>query len=160
MSAGMRTSSSRDSRIPRSAIPWPGCARTDPTAFPSSCSPSSAQQLAAGRPFTRSAAVVASWARYAEGTDENGAPHEINDYLAPQLHAAARRQRRHRTAFLEDNRAVFGELADDPRFTAVYSSILTALLDHGVRKTLSDLDHYATPSAAGREPACPERNSP
>ena len=117
-------------------------------------------QLAAGRPFTRSAAVVASWARYAEGTDENGAPHDINDDLAPQLHAAARRQRRHRTAFLEDNRAVFGDLAGDPRFTAVYSSILTALLDHGVRKTLSDLDHYATPSAAGRGPAGPERNSP
>ena len=117
-------------------------------------------QLAAGRPFTRSAAVVASWARYAEGTDENGAPHDINDDLAPQLHAAARRQRRHRTAFLEDNRAVFGDLAGDPRFTAVYSSILTALLDHGVRKTLSDLDHYATPPAAGRGPAGPERNSP
>jgi mannitol 2-dehydrogenase len=118
------------------------------------------EQLAAGRPFTRSAAVVASWARYAEGTDENGAPYEINDELAPQLHAAAQRQRRHRTAFLEDNRAVFGELADDPRFTAVYSSILTALLDHGVRKTLTDLDYYATPSAAGRKPAGPERNSP
>ena len=118
------------------------------------------QQLAAGRSFTRSTAVVASWARYAEGTDENGAPHEIDDDLAPQLHAAARRQRRHRTAFVEDNRAVFGDLAGDPRFTAVYSSILTALLDHGVRKTLSDLDHYATPSAAGRGPAGPERNSP
>ncbi len=48
------------------------------------------QQLAAGGPFTRSAAVVASWARYAEGTDENGEPHELDDALAPQLRAAAR----------------------------------------------------------------------
>ena len=48
------------------------------------------QQLAAGGPFTRSAAVVASWARYAEGADENGEPHEIDDVLAPQLQAAAR----------------------------------------------------------------------
>ncbi len=100
------------------------------------------QQLAAGGPFTRSAAVVASWARYAEGTDEDGEPHELDDALAPQLHAAASRQRGHRTAFLEDNRAVFGELADDTRFTRVYSLILTALLEDGVRKTFADLDHY------------------
>lgn len=99
-------------------------------------------QLAIGGPFTRAAAVVASWARYAEGTDENGEPYEINDVLAPQLRAAAGRQRGHRTAFLEDNRAVFGELADDTRFTRVYSSILTSLLERGVRKTLADLDHY------------------
>ena len=117
------------------------------------------QQLAAGRPFTRAAAVVATWARYAEGTDEDGVPHEINDDLAPQLRAAARRQRGHRAAFLEDNRAVFGELADDSRFTAVYTSILTALLEHGVRETFTDLDHYATPSAAGWKPGGPERKS-
>ena len=106
-------------------------------------------QLAAGGPVTRSAAVVASWARYAEGTDENGETYELDDVLAPQLQAAAARQRGHRTAFLEDNRAVFGELADDPRFTQVFSAILTSLLEHGVRKTLADLDHYA-----------PERKSP
>ncbi len=100
-------------------------------------------QLAAGGPFTRSAAVVASWARYAEGTDENGETHEIDDVLAPQLQAAAGRQRSHRTAFLEDNRAVFGELADDPRFTRVYGSILTSLLEGGVRRTFTDLDRYA-----------------
>ena len=82
------------------------------------------QQLAAGGPVTRSAAVVAAWARYAEGTDEDGLPHELDDALAPQLRAAARRQRQHPTAFLDDNRAVFGELADEPRFTAVYGSIL------------------------------------
>jgi mannitol 2-dehydrogenase len=53
-------------------------------------------------------------------------------------------QRGHPAAFLEDNRAVFGDLADDARFTRVYSSILTALLDGGVRKTFADLDHYTT----------------
>ena len=51
-------------------------------------------------------------------------------------------QRGHRAAFLEDNRAVFGDLADDPGFTRVYRAILTSLLDRGVRKTLADLDHY------------------
>jgi len=117
-------------------------------------------QLAAGQPVTRSAAVVASWARYAEGTDENGEPHAIIDAIAPRLQAAARRQRRHPTAFLDDNRAVFGDLADEPRFTQVYSSILTALHEHGVRRTLTDLDHYATAATAGRTPVGPERNSP
>jgi len=101
------------------------------------------QQLATDGPFTRSAAVVASWARYAEGTDENGETHEMDDNLAPQLEAAARRQRQHRTAFLDDNRAVFGELADDTRFTQVYSSILTSLQERGVRETFADLDHWA-----------------
>jgi mannitol 2-dehydrogenase len=62
--------------------------------------------------------------------------------LAPQVQAAARRQREHPDAFLEDNRAVFGDLADDPRFTRVYGAILGSLLDQGVRKTLADLDQY------------------
>jgi mannitol 2-dehydrogenase len=62
-----------------------------------------------------------------------------------QLQAAAGRQRCHPAAFVEDNRAVFGELADDPRFTEVYSSILSSLLERGVRTTFADLDHYATP---------------
>src|SRR5262249_50991482 len=52
-------------------------------------------QLAADGPVTRSAAVVASWARYAEGIDENGERYEIDDVLAPQLRAAAGRQRGH-----------------------------------------------------------------
>jgi mannitol 2-dehydrogenase len=106
------------------------------------------QQLATGGSFTRSAAVVASWARYAEGTDENGETHELDDALAPQLQAAARRQRCHPTAFLEDNRALFGELADDTRFTWVYTAILTSMEERGVRSTFAELDRYATTSMA------------
>ena len=118
------------------------------------------QQLAAGGPVTRSAAVVASWARYAEGTDESGEPHEIDDDLAPRLQAAAGRQRGHPTAFLEDNRGVFGELADDPRFTGVYSSILTSLFEGGVRRTFADLDSCAASAKAGKMPLVMERKSP
>jgi mannitol 2-dehydrogenase len=118
------------------------------------------QQLADGGPVTRSAAVVASWARDAEGTDENGAPHELDDDLALQLQAAARRQRGDLTAFLDDNRAVFGELADDPRFTAVYRSILSSLFDRGVRKTFADLDQYAAAAETGQRPPVPQRKAP
>ena len=114
-------------------------------------------QLAAGRPVTRSAAVVASWARYAEGTDESGEPYEIDDDLAPQLRAAAGRQRARPAAFLEDNRAVFGDLADDRRFTGVYGAILASLLERGVRSTFADLDRYAPPRLAGRDGPSLER---
>jgi mannitol 2-dehydrogenase len=117
------------------------------------------QQLAAGGPITRSTAVVASWARDAEGIDENGTPHDLDDDLAPQLQAAARRQRRDLTAFLDDNRAVFGELADDPRFTAVYRSILRSLLDRGVRRTFTHLDQFAAPAPAGQLPPVPHRKA-
>jgi mannitol 2-dehydrogenase len=110
------------------------------------------EQLAVGGPITRSAAVVATWARYAEGTDENGEPHELDDALAPQLQAAARGQREHPTAFLDGNRTVFGELAEDPRFTGVFGSILTSLLERGVRRTFADLDQFAAPAQPGQAP--------
>jgi len=77
------------------------------------------------------------------GSDETGQPHEINDARAPQLRAAARRQHSHPAAFVEDNRAIFGDLADDTRFTRVYTTILASLQERGVRATLADLDHYA-----------------
>ena len=116
-------------------------------------------QLAAGRPVTQSAAVVAAWARDAEGTDENGEPHELDDDLAPQLQAAARRQREHPLAFLEGNRAIFGELAEDPRFTSVYAAILTSLFDRGVRKTFADLDQCAALARSGQASPAEGRKS-
>jgi mannitol 2-dehydrogenase len=122
------------------------------------------EQLAAGRPVTRSAAVVATWARYAEGTDENGETHELDDDLAPQLAAAARRQRTDPTAFLDGNRAVFGELADEPRFTRVYTAILGSLLERGVRETYANLDRFADGPGAKQRPVPDrpvfERNEP
>jgi mannitol 2-dehydrogenase len=105
-------------------------------------------QLAAGQPFTRSAAVVASWARYCEGTNETGAPHVMDDDLAPQLAAAAARQRSHPTAFLTGNRGVFGELADDSQFTRVYTAILASLFERGVRRTFASLDRFDPLTAA------------
>jgi hypothetical protein len=37
---------------------------------------------------------------------------------------------------------VFGDLADDPRFTGVYGAILTSLHERGVRSTFANLDSY------------------
>jgi mannitol 2-dehydrogenase len=104
------------------------------------------EQLAAGGPFTRAAAVVACWARFCEGTDESGGAYDMDDALAPQLRAAALRQGSYPLAFLEDNRSVFGDLAGDPRFTRVYLGILGSLRSRGVRATLGDLDSLAKES--------------
>jgi len=60
------------------------------------------QQLATGGEIRRSAAVVASWARYAEGVDEQGQPIEVVDRLADRLTRAARRQCANPTAFIAD----------------------------------------------------------
>jgi mannitol 2-dehydrogenase len=92
-------------------------------------------QLAAGRDVHRSAAVVASWARYAEGVDEYGAPIEVVDPRRDALVAAARRQRDDPLAFLAD-RDLFGDLADDERFTHPYRAALGALHSLGARSTL------------------------
>ena len=51
------------------------------------------EQLASGGELTRSAAVVASWARYAEGEDKQGNPIDVVDNLKDQVVNAAQLQR-------------------------------------------------------------------
>jgi mannitol 2-dehydrogenase len=96
------------------------------------------QNLAAGREIHRSAAVVASWARYAEGVDEQGRPIEVVDRLRETLMANARRQRTDPLAFVAE-REVFGDLVDDDRFVSAYRAALTSLQKDGVRATLRRL---------------------
>lgn len=96
------------------------------------------QNLATGGEITRSAAVVASWARYAEGVDEQGRPIEVVDRLKDTLMANARRQREDPLAFIA-NREVFGDLIDDERFTSLYRATLASLHTHGARATLEKL---------------------
>jgi mannitol 2-dehydrogenase len=91
-----------------------------------------------GGEISRSAAIVASWARYAEGTDEQGEPIQVVDRLADRLTATARRQHDDPLAFLRD-REVFGDLVDDGRFTTVYRQHLGSLHENGSRGTLEKL---------------------
>ena len=86
----------------------------------------------------RSAAVVASWARYVEGVDEDGDPIKIVDRLKDQLHAIAQNNRSHPLAFIE-NRELFGDLADQPRFVTAYRWALDKLHTVGARATLEAL---------------------
>jgi len=91
-----------------------------------------------GVEITLSAAVVASWARYAEGVDEDGQPIEVVDRLKDTVIAAARAQRSDPLAFLR-NRELFGDLVDDERFTSAYVAALDSLHSKGARKSLEDL---------------------
>ncbi|HYO31435.1 MAG TPA: mannitol dehydrogenase family protein [Nocardioidaceae bacterium] len=91
-----------------------------------------------GGEVTLSAAVVAAWARYAEGVDEHGEPIEVVDPRRDTVMAAARQQRSDPLAFLRD-RALFGDLVDDERFTSAYLATLQSLHNDGARRTLEKL---------------------
>src|SRR6478736_8912653 len=93
--------------------------------------------LEKGGEIERSALVVASWARYAEGVDEQGKPIEVVDQLKDRVMAAAARQDEDPLAFLRD-RDLFGGLVDDERFTSVFTDALSALHRRGARSTLEE----------------------
>ncbi|MGY2090043.1 mannitol dehydrogenase family protein [Nocardia gipuzkoensis] len=95
-------------------------------------------QLATGGEIDCAAAVVASWARYAEGVDERGEPIEIVDRLRDRLVPLARRQREQPTAFLEE-RSLFGDLIEHPRFVSAYLAALDSLRTRGARATVENL---------------------
>ena len=101
------------------------------------------QQLATGGEIKRSAAVVASWARYAEGIDDDGQPIEVVDRLSDTVSRLARRQRDNPDAFIA-NRDLFGSLADDQRFVTAYRSALASLHQRGARATLEALADAGT----------------
>jgi mannitol 2-dehydrogenase len=92
-------------------------------------------QLAAHGEVRRSALVVAAWARYAEGVDEDGAPIEVVDRRRDQVMARAARQRSEPLAFLEDP-DLFADLAHQPGFVEHYLAALESLHVRGARATL------------------------
>jgi mannitol 2-dehydrogenase len=96
------------------------------------------ENLASGGPVELSAAIVASWARYAEGTDEQGEPLTIVDRLADTLHAIALRNHDDVDAFIA-NREIFGSVVDDERFRTAYEQALRSLHEKGSLATLEAL---------------------
>ncbi|MET8153513.1 mannitol dehydrogenase family protein [Actinoplanes sp. NPDC049668] len=96
------------------------------------------RNLETGGEILRATAVVASWARYAEGVDEQGRPIEVVDRLRDTLVAAARRSGEDPLAFIRD-RDLFGDLVDDERFVSAYASVLASLHAKGARATLEEL---------------------
>jgi mannitol 2-dehydrogenase len=90
-----------------------------------------------GGEIRRSALVVAAWARYAEGTDEQGEPIQVVDRVKDRVMAAAARQGQDPLAFLRD-RDLFGDLVDDERFTAAYLEASESLHTLGAAATVAD----------------------
>ena len=91
--------------------------------------------LAAGGQVDLSALVVAAWARYAEGRDEEGEPIEVVDRIRDRVMAAAARQGEDELAFLRDP-DLFGDLVDDERFTGAYREALASLHEVGARASV------------------------
>lgn len=96
------------------------------------------ERLADGGDVARSAAVAASWTRFADGVDETGGPIVVADRRRDSLMARAGRRHEDPDAFIAD-RQVFGDLVDDARFVAPYRAALRALDERGARATLASL---------------------
>ncbi len=93
------------------------------------------EELSKDGPVRRSALVVAAWARYAEGVDEDGQPIEIVDHRRDKIMERAKEQSSDPLAFLRDP-DLFGDLVEDERFTKDYLEALESLHEHGARATL------------------------
>jgi mannitol 2-dehydrogenase len=96
-------------------------------------------RLEAGQSVQLSSAIVASWARYADGYDENGDPIDVVDRVKDQVMANAARQHDDPTAFIAD-RSLFGDLVEDQRFVDAYLWALDSLYEFGAQATLESLD--------------------
>lgn len=113
------------------------CAETSDR-IPKFVLPTIREQLRRGGPVAAGAHVVAAWARYAEGTDEQGAAIEVVDRRREELAAAAANHGTDILAFLRD-RELFGDLIDHEEFTTAYTRALEGLRSSGTRETVAAL---------------------
>lgn len=91
--------------------------------------PTLRDRLAAGAPIDGLALVLALWCRSCEGTTEGGAPIAANDGNPASL--------RDRPAAVLDQRAIFGDLGQQPDLVGCFARALQALHRDGVRATLA-----------------------
>ena len=94
--------------------------------------------LRTGDPVEVSAAICASWARYDEAVDEQGAPLQVVDRFADELKAVAGTQDQDPLAFVRQER-FFGSLASQERFTEPYLAALASLHSRGAKETVRRL---------------------
>ena len=105
------------------------------------------ENLASGGEIVRSAAVVASWARYDEGLDEQGEPIVVVDRLRDELLAIAALQKDNPLAFIE-NTALFGDLAQNELFAEAYLLALSSFHEQGAHRTVEQLNESLRAKAA------------
>jgi mannitol 2-dehydrogenase len=97
------------------------------------------RNLATDGPISHATAIVASWARYAEGVDEDGNRIDIVDRLAGGVTAAARRYATDPLALVAMTE-LFGDLVDNHRFRDEYLRISASIHDIGVERSLDGLN--------------------
>lgn len=83
----------------------------------------------------RSAAVVASWAKYAEGKDDQGESINIVDRLKDDLMNIAATHDQDILAFIK-NHSVFGDLIDNELFVSAYKEAMISLKENGAKATV------------------------
>jgi len=96
------------------------------------------ERINQGNQVPLSAAVVASWARYSEGIDEQGNDIDVVDNLKSEMMSLAARQKEEPLIFVR-NEKLFGDLAQNTAFTEPYLWALESLHQHGARATLQAL---------------------
>lgn len=101
------------------------------------------KQLELGGPVDRAALVVAAWARFLEGTDEQGQPIEITDRRLSELRTAVRAEQDEPGAFLGLSE-IFGELGKNDRFATAYRQARESLQQSGARSTVQDLSDHSS----------------
>ncbi len=99
--------------------------------------PSIREQLQRGGPTKRLSLVVASWCRYAAGTDEGGKPIVIEDPMAETLSRQAKQGGKDPRPFLDSSEIFGDDLPNAPGFVEEVGEALRSLYDEGVRATLS-----------------------
>jgi len=96
------------------------------------------EQLERGGPIDRAVLVIAAWARFLEGIDEQGLRIDITDRRLDELRAAVRADHAEPGSFLNLT-AVFGDLGRNARFAAAYRQAREALQRSGARAAVQDL---------------------
>lgn len=91
-----------------------------------------------GRPLSRVAMIIASWALYLRGKDEQGQPHEINDPMAPRLQAAVEDRANLTPEFLGMADLFGTTLASSSDFEEAFDRALDKLETKGVFAALSE----------------------
>lgn len=85
-----------------------------------------------------SAAIVASWAAFARGVDEEGAPIEFADRQRDLVEEAVRRQAADPAGFLTVTK-IFGDLGEDAEFAREFAAVYRQIAGRGVRYALDRL---------------------
>ncbi len=97
--------------------------------------PSIRDGLAKGMPIKGLALASALWARYCEGTREDGTVIEANDPNWSEIHAKAQEARQDPVAWLQMH-SIYGDLSEHRAFAETFSKCLADLYAKGVESTL------------------------